>query len=231
VFPPMAIVWSCPISVEQYEAIGRNVQVPRPSCPDCSHPMTFSSGYQRWVRAKGVCHLLWFRRSRCSRCSKSHALIPSFCLLNRLDSVVAVGEALVSVVMGVTGVRPVAKRLEVPYTTVRGWVRSFAKRAAILAAGFSALAVRYCGLAPELVAVSPGEQALISISNAYDLAVTRTGIEAVPGLFDFASLVTVGAMIATTINPPWLVLGRRRFIPPVPKTQTQEEKTHDRQPR
>ena len=218
----MAIVWPCPIPVDQYVLCGHEVEVPRPDCPDCLVPMTFSSGYQRWVRDAGVCHRLWIARGRCSGCRRSHALIPSFCLLGRLDVVTTVGDALVSVVMGDTGVRPVAIRLQVPFTTVRDWVRRFAHRAATLAAGFAALAVRFSGKAADLTAPTPAEQALIALNHAYGRVVTRSDAGLIPDAFGFASLVTGGAMIATAANPPWLILGTKRFIPPVPQFQDQQ---------
>ena len=227
----MAIVWPCPIPVDQYLALGREVQVPRPNCPDCLDPMTFSSGYRRWVREAGVCHRLWITRARCRSCRRSHALIPSFCLLGRLDVVTTVGDALVSVVMGDSGVRPVAIRLHVPFTTVRGWVRRFVHRAGTLAAGFAALAVQISGKVADLTAPTPVEQALVALNHAYGRLVTRSDTGLIPDAFGFASLVTGGAMIATAMNPPWLILGTKRFIPPVPQIQDQEPTTHDREPR
>jgi hypothetical protein len=224
----MAIVWPCPVLVEEYVALGRDFQVPRPNCPGCCAPMTFSSGYRRWVRVKGVCHRLWIRRGRCRPCRVSHALIPSFCLLGRLDVVASVGEAIVSVVMGATGVRPVAERLQVPFTTARDWVRKFTRSARRLWAGFSALSVRFSGLAPDLGGDTPAKGALAAIVHAWELAAERLDASLVLELFGFASVVTSGAMISSTTNPPWLVLGKKRFIPPVPQIEGREEITHVR---
>ena len=41
VLPPMAIVLPCTLSVDAYSAAGREVEVPRAQCPDCSEPMGF----------------------------------------------------------------------------------------------------------------------------------------------------------------------------------------------
>jgi hypothetical protein len=124
----MAIVWACALSVEEYAAVGREVAVPRPACPACSTAMTFWSGYERSVRHAGPALKLWLRRARCGRCQASHALVPSFCLVGRLDVVEVIGAAVAAVVSDGHGVRPVAAGLDVPYTTARDWVRRFGRR-------------------------------------------------------------------------------------------------------
>lgn len=210
----MAIVWPCPLSVDEYAAAGRDVEVPRPDCVGCAAPMSFWSGYLRSVRDDGGCRRLWVRRARCRPCRASHALIPSFCLVGRLDVVEVVGGVIAKVVGGASGVRPVAARAEVPHTTARDWVRRFARRAAVLAAGFAALAVGLTGWAPALGGES-GRQALDAIDAAFAAARSRAG-PWVPARWAFAALVTGGRLLDTNRNPPWSVFGRRRFIPPVP---------------
>src|SRR6266498_753803 len=59
----VAIVWPCPLSVEEYQAAGRGVRVPRADCPDCGQPMVFWSGYQRYVRLGRVWRV-WVARAR-----------------------------------------------------------------------------------------------------------------------------------------------------------------------
>jgi len=211
----MAIVWSCPLSVDQYVAAGRSVAVPRPDCPACTTAMSFWSGYERSVRVDGPCLKLWMRRARCGRCRSSHALIPSFCLVGRLDVVEVVGEVMAEVLRGDSGVRLAAERIDVPYTTARDWVRRFKRRAAVLAAGFAAVVVEVSGIAPVL-AFELSRQALEAIEAAFAAVGSRAG-PALPGLWTFAGLVTGGGLLATTTNPPWFFLGKRRFIPPVPQ--------------
>jgi len=94
--------------------------------------MTFWSGYGRDVRAGGV-YRIWVRRARCRWCRSSHGLLPSFCLVGRLDSVEVIGPALKAVAAG-RGTRSVAAGLgpTFPYTTVRGWWRRYRKRVAVL---------------------------------------------------------------------------------------------------
>lgn len=211
----MAIVWPCPLSVDEYLAAARTVSVPRPDCPSCTTTMSFWSGYTRSVRHGGRCHKLWVRRARCRRCRASHALVPSFCLVGRLDVVEVVGELIAEVVGGGRGVRPPAKRIDVPHTTARDWVRRFTRRAGLLAAVFAAAVVEVSGIAPALTFELP-RQALEAIEAAFD-AVRCRGGPALAGLWTFAGLVTGGGLLGTTTNPPWFVLGKRRFIAPVPK--------------
>ena len=80
------------------------------------------SGYWRWVRGPDTGRL-WIRRGRCSRCLRSHALLPDFLLERRLDAVEVIGHALALGIVGGLGVRSVADRVEVPMTTARGWRR------------------------------------------------------------------------------------------------------------
>lgn len=214
VLPPVAIVWACRLGVEEYRAAGREVIVPRPDCPGCGSAMAFWSGYERSVRVEGRCWRLWVRRARCGSCEVSHALVPAFCLVGRLDVVESVGEAISAVVVGGVGVRPVARRVDVPHTTARDWLRRFRARAEMLVAGFSALAVEVSGGPPDLPARAD-RAALAAIVWAWAAAVSRAG-SGVGDLWVFVSLVTGGMLLAANTDPPWLVFGRRRLMPPVP---------------
>ena len=213
--PPVAIVWVCALSVDEYAAAGREVVVPRPECPSCSAAMVFWSGYERSVRRRGPIVKLWLRRVRCRRCRASHALVPSFCLVGRLDAVEVIGAVLAAVAEG-RGVRPVAAGADVPHTTARDWVRRFCRRAATVAAAFAALVVELTGLAPSTsTKATVAEHALGVIGTAFAAVRARAG-PALPSRWGFVAVVTGGALLATTTNPLSIVLGRRRLIPPVP---------------
>ena len=211
----MTIVWPCSLTVDQYVADGRDVAVPRPDCPDCGLALSFRSGYDRHVRSGGLCHKLWLRRGQCRPCGQSHALLPSFLLSGRLDVVASVGVVISTVLDGPDGVRPVAERIGVPHTTARDWLRRFSSRAGVLAAGFGALAVALGDVVVARLPADSGRAALESLRAAWAAALARVGLASV-GLWAFASLVTGGALIATTTNPPWFVIGSRRFMPPAP---------------
>jgi transposase-like protein len=210
----VAIVWPCPLPVGAYVAAGREVEVPRPVCPSCAGPLVFWSGYWRHVRAAGRCRKIFVPRVRCGPCRVSHALLPAFVLAWRLDVAEAVGAVIGQVSGGGCGVRPAAARLGVPYTTARGWVRRFRARAEELGVGFAALAVDLGGEAIRPPAVA-GRFALTAITAAFDAAAGLPGWLAV-GRWRFASSVSGGRLIAANTGSPFLVAGKRRFMPPVP---------------
>jgi transposase-like protein len=133
----VAIVETCPYSVEEYLSSGRQIRLPRPNCPACGSPMSFWSGYWRWVRTAGRCARMWVPRARCTPCRVSHGVLPDFCLLRRLDVATAVGAVLVAVLDGGLGVRTAAGQAGVPHTTAREWVRRFAARSAVITDGFA----------------------------------------------------------------------------------------------
>ncbi len=207
----VAIVWPCPLGVDEYAAAGRDVEVPRPTCPSCAKPMIIWSGYPRTVRA-GDDRLIWVRRSKCVPCRVSHCLLPAFCLLRRLYGAEAIGAALEAIIDGAVA-REVADATGFPYTTVRDWRRRHRERAPVLAAGFAALAVELGAGAPELAAV-PERAALQALDRAW--AVARSRFDAVPGRWRFWSVVSGGEALGTTTHTPWISVGGRRLIPPVP---------------
>jgi hypothetical protein len=145
--PAVTIVWACRQDAEAYAAAGREVEVPRPRCPACGQPMIFWSGY--WHFARQAAGRFWVRRAKCMGCWVSHALLPSFALVRRLDEARVVGRALAGVVAG-RGMRPLAWELGVPHETLRGWRRRYRARSPGLTAGFAALAVSLGGPAAEL---------------------------------------------------------------------------------
>jgi len=173
--------------------------------------MIFWSGYSRTVR-DGDDRLIWVRRSRCVACRVSHCLLPAFCLLRRLYSVEVIGPAVAAIIDGAL-TRGVADDSGSPYTTVRDWRRRHRERAPVLAAGFAALAVELGAGAPELGAV-PERAALQALDHAWAVARSRFG--AVPGRWRFWSVVSGGEALGTTTQMPWISLGDRRLIPPVP---------------
>ena len=215
VLSPVAIVWPCPLSVDAYAAAGRNLGFPRPECPDCRVPMTFWSGYRRYARqAGGLCLRIFIPRLRCGSCKVTRALLPAFTLAGRLDTAQTIGTVIAAVAGGTCGVRPAARRAGVPYTTARGWCRRFSARAPGLAAAFAALAVELGG-EPLRPPADPGVSALTAVEAAFDAAAALPGWLGL-GAWRFASCVSGGRLIAANITSPFLIVGRRRFMPPVP---------------
>jgi hypothetical protein len=214
---PVAIVWPCPLSVEAYAAAGREVSAPRPECPLCGVPMCFWSGYQRWVREAGRCRRIFVPRVRCGRCKVSHALLPAFLLAGRLDVVGSVGQVIEAVTARVVGVRPAAARVGVPHTTAREWRRRFAARAGELGVAFAALCAELGGPVLRPV-VDAAVGAVTAIRCAFAAACEFPGWAGL-GRWRFASAVSGGRLLAANTISPYLVVGRRRFLPPVPENR------------
>jgi hypothetical protein len=91
--------------------------------------MVFWSGYTRSVRCGLVVVRIWVKRARCPACRASHALLPSFCLVGRLDAVEVIGPAITAVAAG-QGTRRVARQIDpdFAFTTVRAWYRRYRQR-------------------------------------------------------------------------------------------------------
>ena len=209
----MSMVWPCPLTVDAYASMGRAVQVPRPECPSCSAPVVFWSGYWRHVRCQWQERKIFIPRVRCCGCGVTHALLPAFVLARRLDAAESAGAVIGQVAGGACGVRPAAAAAGVPHTTARGWVRRFAARAGELAVSFSALAVELGG---EVVRPLPDllRSAVAAIGAGFAAAAGLPGW-AVLGRWRFACAVTGGSLLAANATSPFLVIGRRRFMPPM----------------
>lgn len=212
--PPVSIVWPCPLSVDAYVAADRDVEVPRPDCPRCGGVTIWWSGYRRFVRAGGASRSIFVPRARCGVCAMTDAVLPSFVLSGRVDVVETIGAVLEAVRTGSGGVRPAAAVLDVPHTTARGWVRRFMARAAGISVAFGALAVELGGEVVGVIGDVAGH-ALVAIGEAFRAASALPGWGAL-GCWRFASVVSGGTVIATNTNTPYLIVGRRRFMPPVP---------------
>jgi hypothetical protein len=208
----MSMVWPCLLTVDAYAAVGRAVRVPRPECPSCSSPVVFWSGYWRHVRWQRRERKIFIPRVRCCGCGVTHALLPAFVLARRLDAAESAGTVIGQVAGGACGVRLAAAAAGVPHTTARGWVRRFAVRAGELAVSFSALAVELGG---EVVRPLPDplRSAVAAIGAAFTAAAGLPGWAAL-GRWRFACAVTGGSLLAANAASPFLIIGRRRFMPP-----------------
>jgi hypothetical protein len=210
----MAIVLAYSSSVDAYAAAGRSVEVPEVRCPTCDSVMSPWSGYWRFVREAGRCLRVFVRRGICGTCGHTHALLPGFCVRKRLDVAEAIGTVVEAVAEGRSGVRPAAEALGVPHTTARGWVRAFAGNAGRLATSFAALCVELGGeITPATTWTTRG--ALAAIDGAWQAAARLSGWLAV-GRWRFCSAVCGGSFIARNTNSLYLVVGKRRFMAPVP---------------
>src|SRR5689334_18195943 len=208
----MSMVWPCPLTAGAYASMGRAVRVPRPDCPSCSSPVVFWSGYWRYVRWRRRERKVFIPRVRCRGCGVTHALLPAFALVRRLDAAEPAGAVIEQVAGGACGVRRAAAAAGVPHTTARGWVRRFAARAGELAVSFSALAADLGGEVARPLP-DPLRSAVAAIGAAFTAAAGLPGW-AVLGRWRFACAVTGGSLLAANASSPFLIIGRRRFMPP-----------------
>src|SRR6266705_1416590 len=79
---------------------------------------------------------------------------------------------------------------------------------------FAALAVELGGEAIR-PAADPGRFALAAVGAAFGAAAGLPGWAGL-GAWRFASSVSGGRLLAANTTSPWLIVGRRRFMPPVP---------------
>ena len=93
-------------------------------------------------------------------------------------------------------------------------MRRFSARAVELGVGFAALAVELGG-EPLRPPAGAGRFALAAIRAAFEAAAGLPGWLAL-GRRRFGSAVSGGRLIAANKSSPYLIVGRRRFMPPVP---------------
>jgi len=122
-------------------------------------------------------------------------LLPEVLLVRRRDEVEVIGGALVAHAAG-DGHRRIAEQLAVPAATVRGWLRRFRSRAAVIAAFFTRWALVLApGSDPPAPAGSALSDAVEAVGVATRAAVRRFGPGAVWAL---AGRLTGGWLLANT---------------------------------
>jgi hypothetical protein len=98
-------------------------------------------------------------------------------LCRRSDEVAVIGSALIAHAAG-AGHRPIADRLGVPASTVRGWLRRFRSRAGVIAAFFTTWALALApGSDPPAPTASVFADAVEAVGMATRAAVVRVGVE------------------------------------------------------
>lgn len=162
---------------------------------------------ERTVRGAGV---LRPRRARCGSCRGTHVLLVISCLGRRADGVEVIGVALVSKAAG-RGHRSIAVQLGRAASTVRGWLRVFARNAEAVRAVFTALLVELDPLSGPLpVRESRFADAVEVIGACAAAARRRLGVLGAVSAWQLASAVTEGRLLtfagaAELINTSWLL--------------------------
>jgi hypothetical protein len=112
------------------------------------------------------------RRGRCRGCGRTQVLLPASVLLRRADAVTVIGLALLAKAGG-AGHRPIAVVLNVPSSTVRGWLRRIVRVAervlAVLAAAAAQLGTEFVPPAPTVDPVA----AVVEMLGALAAAIAR----------------------------------------------------------
>jgi len=173
----------------------------RLSCPGCGGGLRpWGQARRRELRARAGTRRFRPRRSRCADCGTTHVLLPEDGLIRRRDATVDIGDALVAKAAG-SGHRPIAARLGVPATTVRGWLRRFAAMAERVRAHFTRWAV---ALDPMLGPLTPAGSVFADAVGAIGVtgaaAVRRLGPRQV---WHVASVLTGGGLLSNT-SRPWM---------------------------
>lgn len=135
-------------------------------------------------------------------------LLTVSCLLRRADGVDVIGAALRLKATG-SGHRPIAARLGRPVSTVRGWLRAFARNAETARGVFTALLVQLDPLTGPLPPYRTGFADAVEVIGACDAAARRRfGVVGAVPPWQLAAAVTGGLLLVPalptkTINTSW----------------------------
>ena len=170
-------------------------------CPGCRDRLArWAFARRRTVRLVDGDRRVRPRRVRCVGCKKTQVLLPDDLLVRRRDEAAVIGSALLAHAGG-EGHRPIAERLGVPATTVRGWLRRFRARAVEIAGFFSRWAlVLNPGSDPPGPSGTAVGDAVEAVGVATRSAVLRFGPRPV---WSMASRLTGGGLLANT-SSLWL---------------------------
>lgn len=184
---PVIMVGIDPVEVERQLAAGELV------C-SCGGGLT-RWGYARPRIVRGLGRLLP-RRVRCLECRVTHVLLSVACLLRRADAVEVIGAALGAKAAG-GGHRPIAARLGRPVSTVRGWLRAFARHAEATRSILVGLLVELDSLpGPLQPAASPFADAVEVVGVVAAAARRRLGVVGAVSPWQLVAAVTSGRLLA-----------------------------------
>lgn len=172
----------------------------RLACPCCAARLRpWGWARERELRSQTGTRRFRPRRAICAGCGTTHVLLAEDGLLRRRDAVADIGDALAAKAAG-SGHRPIAARLGVPPSTVRGWLRRFAAMAGEVRQHFTRWAT----------ALDPMLGVIVAAGSAFADAVAAIGVAAAAAVRRFgprpawslASVLTSGALLSNT-SCPW----------------------------
>ena len=176
------------------------------ACPACTASTIGPWGWarERPVGRRGRRQRVRPRRGRCRGCGVTHVLLPATMLARRGDWAATIGRVLELKAAGF-GQRPIAARVGVARSTVRGWLSRFAAVAETVRAHLVRWAL---WLDPGLVRVEPSggplADAVAAVAAAGRAASDRLGIGC---RWTFVSAATGGRLLRNTTSPfpgPWM---------------------------
>jgi hypothetical protein len=129
----------------------------------------WGSARERTVRGAGR---LRPRRGRCRGCRRTQVLLPASVLLRRADAVTVIGAALLAKAGG-SGHRPIAVTLNVPASTVRGWLRRIVTVADLVLAVLAAVAAELADEFTPPAATADPVAAVVELLGALAASVAR----------------------------------------------------------
>ncbi|MDZ7576958.1 MAG: hypothetical protein U0904_02090 [Candidatus Nanopelagicales bacterium] len=159
-----------------------------------------------WARERAVRGAGRLRpcRGRCRECGRTQVLLPASVLLRRADSVTVIGAALLAKASG-AGHRSIAVLLDVPASTVRGWLRRIvavaARVLAVLAAAAAQLGTEFVAPVPTSDPVSAVAELLGALSAAM---ARRLGGSCAP--WQLAAVLAGGRLLVPSgpdLTPGW----------------------------
>ena len=111
------------------ETVEADLAAGRLRCPTCDGPLArWGFARERQVRMREGIRSIKPRRACCQPCETTHVLLAAWAVPRRRDGAEVIGQALLDHARGL-GHRRIAARLGRPAGTVRGWLRTFARRA------------------------------------------------------------------------------------------------------
>lgn len=171
-------------------------------CPSCSCGVLGGWGHARSRTIVGAGPPIRPRRARCRGCGTTHVLLPVTLLSRRAYLAEWIWAALVAKARG-RGHRGIAADLEVPESTVRGWLRVMGGRLESVRTWFLRVAVGV-GVDPTISKATGSRfaDALGAVAAAADAMVSRFGPVGLFGAVT-ASSVAVASSSGRLLAPGW----------------------------
>lgn len=169
------------------------------ACPNCGGVLgPWGDARSRLIRFVDCEEQRTLRRTRCRSCRKTHVLLPNDLLARRRDGVEVIGDALAGAAGG-SGFRCLARKIDRPPDTVRGWLRRFGSIAEVVRVYFTRWAVDLDSESFEIAPTGSLFGDAIAAISAAGKAAVLAGVASHP--WRFVSGVTIGGLLCNTTSP------------------------------